>query len=142
MRHGHGVQIYATGEKYAGIWSFDERHGNGRMTYADGSEYNGDFEYGIFHGQGLYIWPTNEQTDLIFRGHTYEGAWFKGKMNGRGKFTHREGHVLEPHFKNNLFFANELRSYDPFKTQEDTAALMKRINDFEESLEVKAKIEA
>jgi hypothetical protein len=41
MRHGHGVQIYADGEKYAGFWEFDERHGAGRMTYADGSEYNG-----------------------------------------------------------------------------------------------------
>jgi len=89
------------------------------MTYSDGSEYSGEFDHGIFQGQGVYHWG-NEQTELIFRGHSYEGNWTKGKMNGTGKFYHREGHVLSPNFKNNLYFVNATTSMEPFKTYAET----------------------
>lgn len=87
------------------------------MVYTDGSEYRGGLVNGVKHGFGSYVWPKTPSSDLNSFGHIYIGQWKNGMMQGDGKFQHREGHVIEPIFNNNLaqiksgHFVNPLLSY-------------------------------
>ena len=53
-------------------------------------------------------------------------------MDGKGEFKHRDGHVLGPHFRNNLFFMNDgpNSAINPFKSEEEIKGHLKRIEEF------------
>ena len=89
------------------------------MVYKDGSEYRGNMIDGIYNGQGYYVWPTTAPVGDEFAqkktGHTYVGYWKNGMMNGSGRFSHKNGFILEPTFCNNLaLLSNGTQFADPF----------------------------
>jgi len=108
--HGRGVYIYAHGDRYEGDFYKGVYHGRGRLTYADGGYYDGEFanttwtgDYrhgvvfpladGLRHGQGIRVWVS---------GNRYEGAWVKGKMEGRGVYENAlTGGKFDGSFKDN-----------------------------------------
>jgi hypothetical protein len=103
--------------------------------FADGSEYCGNFNFGVFHGYGRYSWakePTGSSHTDLHCGHSYTGDWVDGSMDGKGEFRHRDGHVLAPHFKNNLFFIPEGSNcaINPFKSKPEIEAFLERIRSF------------
>lgn len=65
-------------------------------------------------------------------------------MDGKGEFRHRDGHVLGPHFKNNLFFIPEGSNcaINPFKCKKEIESFLERIRKFKDNIEEKEKFEA
>ena len=49
-RHGRGVHISASGDRYEGAWKRDARHGQGTATFACGKSYAGDWLNDKAHG--------------------------------------------------------------------------------------------
>lgn len=47
-----------------------------------------------FEGAGRYEWPI---------GHSYEGQWREGRMEGNGEFVHTSGAEMKGLFKGNYF---------------------------------------
>jgi hypothetical protein len=61
-------------------------------------------------------------------------------MDGEGEFHHREGHVLKPHFKNNLYFIKEHgNAINPFLGDAEIRAFLGRITEHSDGIETKAK---
>ena len=56
-------------------------------------------------GFGKYHWKQ--------RGHTYQGQWKQGKMEGGGEFTHADGNILKGTFQNNYFNDRNKRFLNP-----------------------------
>lgn len=56
-KHGKGVYIKATGEKFRfdGTYNKDKKDGFGLMKWEDGDSYSGEWFDGKKHGQGTYI---------------------------------------------------------------------------------------
>jgi hypothetical protein len=116
-------------------------------VFQDGSEYQGNFEHGVFQGYGRYAWPkqTSKGSAVTEQhcGHWYQGDWTDGKMDGEGEFHHREGHVLKPHFRGNLFFIKESGSaINPFLCENEVRNFLGRITDHSDGIEAAAKHEA
>jgi len=76
----------------------------------------------------------------MYLGHWYQGDWVDGKMDGQGEFHHREGHVLQPVFKNNLYFMTNQggTSIVPFKTMTEISVYLRSIKQFQDKLEKQA----
>ena len=61
-------------------------------------------------------------------------------MDGEGEFHHREGHVLKPYFKTNLFFIKESGSaINPFLADSEIRSYLARITEHSNKIESKAK---
>ena len=61
-------------------------------------------------------------------------------MDGEGEFHHKEGHVLKPHFKTNLFFIKESGSaINPFLGDNEIRSYLARITEHSNNIEAKAK---
>jgi hypothetical protein len=57
--HGHGVFMYADGDKYAGEFRDNKRHGQGVYTHASGDKYNGEYRDDKRHGHGVLTNAAN-----------------------------------------------------------------------------------
>ena len=78
LKHGYGIKIWPSGDRYEGEFRNDRKHGIGLYTWggngpAAGQLYKGSFLEDMRHGLGAYSWPTGEQ---------YEGEWAKGEPLG------------------------------------------------------------
>lgn len=60
-------------------------------------------------------------------------------MDGKGEFRHRDGHILAPYFKNNLFFMQDgsNATLNPFKSEAEIKSYLDRIHKFQASIEEK-----
>ena len=66
---------------------------SGLWRVQTGDSYNGQFQNWLFHGNGTYIWGDGE---------SYEGEWYEGQRQGKGKYIHiGDGSVYEGEFFNN-----------------------------------------
>jgi hypothetical protein len=75
MRHGRGVQVWGTGNRYDGGWISNKMHGNGIYICANGDVYDGDWQGSQKHGRGYLTKADGE----IYRGH-----WRSGFKAGYG----------------------------------------------------------
>lgn len=74
-RHGKGIYYYSNGDRYEGQWRWDRKHGLGSMTYANGDVYSGEWKEDLRNGRGKEILARNER---------YTGQWKDGKRSGQG----------------------------------------------------------
>lgn len=75
-RHGFGTQFWTNGDVYQGFWEEDRMHGRGEYYYSSGSWYAGAFQKGKRHGDGFLSWPD---------GDTYSGQFVEGQRTGKGE---------------------------------------------------------
>jgi hypothetical protein len=54
LRHGIGIYRFFGGDVYNGEWCNGQCHGFGVHTCSDGSHYVGEFKWGVKHGLGRY----------------------------------------------------------------------------------------
>jgi hypothetical protein len=52
VRHGRGVEVWSSGDRYNGGWKFNKLHGYGIYTYANEDVYDGDWQNNQKHGRG------------------------------------------------------------------------------------------
>jgi len=79
VRQGVGVWADASGERYEGEWSGDNRNGVGVTTPPGATEprYEGTWQDGSPCGLGVLTWPNGDR---------YEGEYCKGHYSGVGVF--------------------------------------------------------
>ena len=53
-KHGHGVEIFASGDRFEGTFVNGVREGLGVCTFADGSSHEGYYVQGRRHGGGIF----------------------------------------------------------------------------------------
>lgn len=75
LRHGLGVQLWADGSKYEGMWKDGKCHGKGRMTHANGDIYEGEWANDKANGNGLFMDAS---------GASYKGEWMNDLQHGLG----------------------------------------------------------
>ena len=109
-----GIQIYASGNKYAGEWQNNTKHGLGTFTFRSGLKYVGEFKSGNVNGQGTATSPNGTKyvgqwknfkkhgkgTYTYASGSKYIGEWYNNKKHGRGIFTYANGDKYVGGFKN------------------------------------------
>jgi hypothetical protein len=87
MKHGHGKEVFDSGEQYEGEFVRNERTGRGLLRIADGSgvlTYDGTFKKGVFAGQGTLT--IGEQS---FKGEFKRGVFTRGVMHTK------QGKIIE-----------------------------------------------
>jgi len=104
-RHGRGVRVWASGNKYEGEWVDDHMGGQGVFEFATGGKYSGGFVNGLFEGYGEasygtddgkpYICPLgflhkNRGRDGSLQCH-YKGYFHEGCRHGDGTFECCDG---------------------------------------------------
>jgi hypothetical protein len=89
QKHGYGVLLINTGEKYEGFWENDCFKPYGRYINVKGEIHEGNFENNKLNGKGR----------VISLDKTYEGSFFYGLKNGIGKEV-TETEEYEGEFKN------------------------------------------
>lgn len=89
QKHGYGVLLINTGEKYEGYWENDAFRPYGRYINIKGEIFEGAFDNGKLHGEGKFI--SHDKT--------YVGSFFYGQKNGNGKEI-SEAEEYEGEFKN------------------------------------------
>jgi len=114
MRDGYGVQRYADGSLYEGVWQYDKQI-DGTMTWPDKSYYKGHFSGNFFQGEGTLItkeeiirgtWKKSKldgqgERIMLDGSSRYMGKWVQGKLTGHGEF-HNQHENYVGHFFNNL----------------------------------------
>jgi hypothetical protein len=114
-RTGKGVQVWADGSMYEGLWENSKANGNGRLIHADGDVYEGEWQDDKAHGKGVYIhtdgarydgeWKEDRQDGFGVEtwpdGAKYEGNYIDGKKDGEGKFFWADGSNYEGQFSDN-----------------------------------------
>eukprot|EP01017_Pseudomicrothorax_dubius_P042844 TRINITY_DN704_c0_g1_i18.p1 TRINITY_DN704_c0_g1~~TRINITY_DN704_c0_g1_i18.p1 ORF type:complete len:200 (-),score=30.91 TRINITY_DN704_c0_g1_i18:118-717(-) len=115
MRDGYGILSDSQGNKiYEGDWSRDLQNGEGVMynnkcdkpefrhfvNYKDFSDignywlrYEGEFVNGERTGIGTLNFPNGDK---------FMGSFLKGRINGQGTFTTRNGHISAGEWSNNI----------------------------------------
>lgn len=99
-RHGRGVRVWASGDRYDGEWQRGCPHGVGVVVKHRGGRFEGAFVAGQRTGVGRETWgntlhnsfwcPMGHKHDG--RGHcTYEGEYKDGHFHGRGCFRCLDG---------------------------------------------------
>lgn len=126
-RHGVGVFIWASGQRYQGDWDHDKAtgrgelrfangnqykgtvvegqpHGEGEMLYASGDLYKGQIQQGVPHGRGSYQWVNGQR---------YDGDWVRDQQQGQGVLRFANGNRYEgqiqgglPHGKGRMSFVS------------------------------------
>jgi hypothetical protein len=92
-RHGSGQIISVDGDKYIGIFKYNQLI-SGRAIYIDGGFYEGEFKNGLFEGIGFY---------KSARGSKYFGQFKNGNMEGQGVADYVDGKRHEGLFSNDKF---------------------------------------
>lgn len=114
LRDGYGVQRYADGSTYEGLWVNDKQT-DGILTWKDQSYYKGQFEGSYFQGDGILAtsdeiirgqWKKSKldgqgERILLADNSRYIGKWVQGKLTGHGEF-HSPEETYVGHFYNNL----------------------------------------
>ncbi|KAL4483811.1 hypothetical protein ABPG72_006186 [Tetrahymena utriculariae] len=94
IMHGKGVFKWENGAKYIGTFVYNEIQGEGEYFWPDGSYYKGQVMHGKRHGHGYY---ETEGKKTV-----YEGEWFAGKRQGKGKIVFSSGASYEGEFFNGI----------------------------------------
>lgn len=79
---GHGVMLYANGNRYEGEYRHGQRNGCGTFTFQNGRRYVGEFKNDLFSGRGSWI---------LENGDRYIGDFEYNKCNGEGVFIFADG---------------------------------------------------
>ena len=109
-KHGKGVMIFISGQKYEGDWVNNNIEGQGSLYYANGQiAYEGGWKNGEFHGYGstYNINPKKLDSQFNFRDFNkldeewviYEGNFKEDVMYGTGKWLLSNGQSYEGEFK-------------------------------------------
>ena len=91
-RQGRGKFDDGKGNVYEGMYFDDMCHGKGSRTWPDGRSYVGDWKENHATGKGIEKRPRAANATEV---DTYEGDFFDGVREGRGKMVYHEGHVYE-----------------------------------------------
>lgn len=83
---GFGTMIYATGEKYEGVWDNGQMHGDGQFFWTNGDVYSGEFYFGARTGSATYYWAS---------GDIYDGEFREGQLYGNGVMHYSDGSVFD-----------------------------------------------
>ena len=74
QKEGFGIQIFANGDKYEGLWAGNKRHGQGTYWKNEGGklrrEYTGDWFEDKRHGRGTFFYKAGDR---------FDGYWSLGK---------------------------------------------------------------
>ena len=73
-----GKMTHANGDVYEGEWKDDKANGFGVFQDTNNARYKGYWKDDLQHGQGEEEWDEGAAK--------YNGEFFKGKKNGKGKF--------------------------------------------------------
>lgn len=116
-RHGRGVRLWSSGNRYDGHWVDGKMQGFGTMHYADGSVYEGAWEADQPHGRGTRVYGNDEGRPYeaplaLFTGHgkilnpahfgrcKYVGEWRRGIWHGDAVYTCGDGTAYKGTFVN------------------------------------------
>ena len=108
-----GVQQYKTGRIYEGEWRNDNRHGHGYELFASGNSFQGEYDTGRAQGKGVYTWKSGEVYDGEWKsgakvgygvwkgvhGESYIGQWNDSKADGYGVHVWGDGNKYEGEWK-------------------------------------------
>lgn len=65
-REGFGVQVWADGSMYEGMFYHDRVNGKGRLIHANGDYYEGEWKNDEAHGEGTYkSWTVKSSHDDV-----------------------------------------------------------------------------
>lgn len=99
-KHGRGVRVWCTGDKYEGEWQDDHPHGVGMVHKNTGGKFEGHFERGQRTGGGAETWGNVLNLKYLCpMGHShegrgfcrYEGKFVNGYFHGSGEFQCVDG---------------------------------------------------
>ncbi len=98
-KHGRGVYVWASGNRYDGEWRDDKRNGRGVLVFGKGSRHTGDRYDGEWrddkqHGRGIYVWAS---------GTRYDGEWRDDKAHGSSTKTLADGRTYTGAWTNGCF---------------------------------------
>lgn len=86
------------------VYNWVMRPGKVRITYVDGSTFEGSVnDERMKHGKGVYQWkkPGGEGEEEPVVKATYEGEYWNGKRQGRGKMVFPSGDTYHGEWKDN-----------------------------------------
>ncbi|MFH1045030.1 MAG: hypothetical protein V1796_08335 [Pseudomonadota bacterium] len=77
-KHGKGVKIWPSGDRYEGEFAQDHKEGIGRYSWSArgptaGERYSGAYVEDRRHGHGVYEWPSGDR---------YAGPWANDEVTG------------------------------------------------------------
>ena len=77
-KHGRGVKIWVSGDRYEGEFVEDRKEGTGKYTWSArgpsaGESYSGAYLNDLRHGYGVYAWPSGDR---------YAGEWAHDAIAG------------------------------------------------------------
>eukprot|EP00927_Polykrikos_kofoidii_P055188 TRINITY_DN49478_c0_g1_i1.p1 TRINITY_DN49478_c0_g1~~TRINITY_DN49478_c0_g1_i1.p1 ORF type:complete len:687 (-),score=83.91 TRINITY_DN49478_c0_g1_i1:143-2167(-) len=78
LRHGEGIQMWVSGDVCIGQWVSDQMHGLGTFYSADGDVYVGAFDNGHRHGRGRLV---------LGNGSVYKGEFYANDFDGHGSLS-------------------------------------------------------
>ena len=81
-RHGDGLMVWPTGDRYDGQWNKGVIEGTGTYQWGNGSSYSGQWRKGEIKGHGIFRWPNGDMM---------EGDWKDGSRTGTGFFQWADG---------------------------------------------------
>jgi hypothetical protein len=90
-RHGKGVRVWASGNRYEGDWEEDKPHGKGVFTWASGERYIGAFFQGRKDGFGVCTFGDED-------GNSYTcplGVCHTNRGRDGGRMCRYEGHFRD-----------------------------------------------
>lgn len=123
QRDGYGVQKWADGSVYEGVWQNDKQV-DGIITWKDKSYYKGQFFGNYFQGEGILVtadelirgtWKKSKldgqgERILLADNSRYVGKWVQGKLTGHGEFVSKDENYVG-HFFNNLEHGSGKKTY-------------------------------
>ena len=105
-RNGKGINYFASGTIYEGVWKDDYLNGYGTQTYTDGETKTGFWDNGKFFGESIAVYGCmygdckNGKGILVeTNGNKYEGQFKDGLYHGQGKLEYIGGDKYVGEFK-------------------------------------------
>lgn len=91
--NGHGMFIFANGDRYEGLFRDDALNGFGELKMANGNSYKGEFRNFRMEGRGTFSFQSGDR---------YEGGFANDMPNGTGRVTWKNGERYEGGIRNGL----------------------------------------
>ena len=95
-RHGHGIRVWVSGNRYEGSWVNGQMNGRGVFENAlTGGKYDGEFRHNSKTGHGIETWGNKlgirfqDPMGWWHKGNgycRYEGSYLNGYFHGTGQF--------------------------------------------------------